>query len=69
MPTIAEIHITMDDKGQIQVNGPLENKLLMYGLLETARDVVVEHNANLAKRLVQPVTLGLPAGLGPRKID
>ncbi len=32
--------VTMTPEGQIQVSGPLENKLLCYGLLEFARDAI-----------------------------
>ena len=33
------ITITLKD-GQLAVTGPLDNKLLMYGLLEAAKDIV-----------------------------
>lgn len=37
---MVELKITMDDKGQIGVNGPLKDKVLCYGLLEVARDAI-----------------------------
>jgi hypothetical protein len=48
--------ITVHDNGQLEVSGPLENKIVCYGLLEAARDAVQQHH-DQAKRLVQPVSL------------
>jgi hypothetical protein len=48
-----ELKIMQDDAGQISVSGPIENKILCYGLLEIARDAIVAHHEK-AKRLVQP---------------
>lgn len=36
----AELHITLDHAGQIRVTGPLENRVLCYGLLGLAQEVV-----------------------------
>jgi len=44
MPIIAEMHIQLDDKGALSVNGPLAQTLLCYGLLEMAKDTVRRHN-------------------------
>jgi hypothetical protein len=49
-----ELKIMMDDAGQVTMSGPIENKILCYGLLEVARDGIAEHHANAAKQLVQP---------------
>lgn len=40
------IQISMDAAGHVSVSGPLENKVLMYGLLELAKEVIVEYNLN-----------------------
>lgn len=40
MAIIAQLTITMDDKGAISVNGPLANILQCYGLLELAKDTI-----------------------------
>lgn len=45
MPIIAKLEITLDDKGSINVQGPIDNKLLAYGLLEAAHDAIQDHNA------------------------
>lgn len=56
MPNIvAQLTITMDDAGGVQISGPIENKLLAYGLLEIARDSVTEYAAAHARR-IQPVS-------------
>jgi hypothetical protein len=51
--TIATIVITMTNKGQINMNGPIDDKMLCYGLLEIAKEVVKTHNDNKAK-IVRP---------------
>ena len=54
-----ELRIVMTDEGQVQVNGPLQNKIMCYGLLMTAMDAIRDtHDAN--RRLVQPVSLVPP---------
>jgi hypothetical protein len=35
-----QITIVMESNGQINVNGPLNDKVLCYGLLEVAKDIV-----------------------------
>ena len=35
-----EIKITLDEKGQVLVTAPFDNKIICYGLLEVAKDVV-----------------------------
>jgi hypothetical protein len=40
------IQITVDHSGHVSVAGPLENKILMYGLLDLAKEVVAEYNRN-----------------------
>lgn len=52
-----ELKIMQDDAGQISISGPIENKLLCYGLLEVARDGIAEHHRQAAQRLVQPASV------------
>jgi len=59
MPAI-QLMISMDETGSVNVNGPIQNLLLCYGLLEMAK-VAIQAHAEQNKRLVQPVTLGVPA--------
>lgn len=65
MPRI-ELLIALDDTGQVQVTGPIDQTLLCYGLLEIARDVIAEHKAK-AQRLVQPAIGTLPAPPFPQR--
>jgi hypothetical protein len=58
MPQIvAQITVTMTDDGKVNVNGPMENKILAYGLLEVGKEVVRAFNDQQAK-LVQPAPPG-----------
>jgi hypothetical protein len=47
-----QITISMDDNGKISVNGPIENKLVCYGLLESAKDAI----RNYVIPKIQPAT-------------
>lgn len=40
-----EITITMDDNGAVNIAGPLDNPIMMYGLLQIACDTTKDHNA------------------------
>lgn len=42
-PIVMIIHLAKD--GKISVNGPLQNKILCYGMIESARDAVNEFHA------------------------
>jgi hypothetical protein len=55
--------IAMDDKGQVSVTGPLENRMLCYGLLGMAREVIQQQGAKEPSRILKPMLL--PAGRGP----
>jgi hypothetical protein len=60
MPQV-DLTITMDETGTVQVTGTaIANKVLAYGLLGVARDVIDAHHAQ-QQRLVQPAT-ALPGG-------
>ena len=39
--------------GEVSVSGPLENKLMAYGLLEAAKDAIREHHTAAPK--IMPV--------------
>lgn len=52
-----EIRILVDDAGHVNVNGPLQNLPLMYGVLELAKDAVREYARKQAENLVQPATI------------
>lgn len=64
MPAV-ELRIVMNEAGDVQVSGPIENKLVCYGLLELARETIALHAAQVQQRRVQLATalpLGVPQG-------
>ena len=56
---IATLAITMTDDGQVQVAGPIENKVLCYGLLEVAKDIINDATKKSDHRIVTPGPAGL----------
>jgi hypothetical protein len=48
----------MDEHGAINVNGPIQQALLCYGLLESAKIAIYEHSKQAQNR-VQPAPAGL----------
>jgi hypothetical protein len=55
-----ELKITIDDSGRFSVSGPIENKMMCYGLLEMARDAIVDHCAK-NQSLITPVSMVPPS--------
>jgi hypothetical protein len=49
-----ELIVSMDEKGNVSVNGPIENKIVCYGMLEVARQAVEKFDVQ--KKTIQPVT-------------
>jgi hypothetical protein len=45
---MTELKIQMDDTGKINVSGPLHDQILCFGLLEIAKQVVID-NGKLAQ--------------------
>lgn len=43
--------ITMNEKGEVNVTGPIENKILSYGMLECAKQAIANYTAS---PIVQP---------------
>lgn len=48
MTPVIELKISMNQQGQIQVSGPLENKIACYGLLEAAKETIAAFHAKKA---------------------
>jgi hypothetical protein len=48
---VAQITITVDDGGQMNVAGSLENKMIAYGMLEVAKEVVKHMHDENARRI------------------
>ena len=58
-----QLLITLEEDGRIQVQGPIQNKLLCYGLLGVAHDVIEAYKGGPAL-VVPEVRLGHPADNG-----
>jgi len=52
----AKLVILLLDNGKVEVNGPLHDKILCYGLLEIAKDVVKSYNIQ-SKIMTTPIML------------
>jgi hypothetical protein len=50
-PAAVVLTITYTPDGNVNVNGPIANKVLCYGMLELAKDAIRRYNPN---RVVQP---------------
>ena len=55
-----EINICMFTDGRITVKAPLENKILCWGLLEAARNIVTQHKENASNIIIPDIAI--PAG-------
>lgn len=44
-----QLIITLDERGQIQVQGPIADKMTCYGLLDLAKEAIKEHCDQLAR--------------------
>ncbi len=50
--------ITRLENGQVQVQGPINDKFLSYAMLESARDAIKDHTDALAKEpQIMPVSM------------
>jgi hypothetical protein len=63
--TTVQLTITVDDKGQVAVNGPIDQTMFCYGLLEVAKECIRKHGEEKARR-VQPPGLADVATFGAR---
>jgi hypothetical protein len=48
---VAKIEITLDDSGQLNINGAIDNKMIAYGLLELGKEAVRDMHAEKARRI------------------
>jgi len=62
IPEMARIIITINAAGQVNVEAPFDQRMLCYGLLEMAREVVYEQYKASQNRIVQPAPGPLPPG-------
>ena len=54
----AQLEITMDDAGNVKIEGniPLSNRILVYGLLDTVKDIVQKWNQEQENK-IQPASI------------
>jgi hypothetical protein len=55
MAVVAKLVISLDDAGRVNVEGPIENKLFVYGLLELGKEAIKQYHDEAEKR-VKPAT-------------
>jgi hypothetical protein len=61
----AQLLITREDNGQIRVEGPINDKMFAYALLEAARDAIYDFHKQNENR-IQPASF-VPPVLGPKQ--
>ena len=54
--TKAILTISLSDVGQVEVNGPIQDKIFCLGLLELAKVAVLEYNPSAVKILTPDAT-------------
>ena len=53
-----EVTITYDETtGRLGINGPFQNKMLMYGLLEMAKEAVATVGKGAQEQRIAPATI------------
>jgi hypothetical protein len=61
MPPVITLTITLDEKRQLNVAGPIDDKILSFGMLECAKDAIRDHIArNQSQIAVVPPSNGPP---------
>lgn len=55
MPQELTLTITLNlQNGQVSVSGPIDNKMMAYGMLGAAKDAIYDYAEQQKNRLVQP---------------
>lgn len=55
-----QIIITMTKEGAISVSGPIDNKLISYGMLELAKESIAQYHENKKKNIVEVSACQVP---------
>ncbi len=53
MPIVAQLAITMDEKTNVTVTGPVDQTMLCLGLLEMAKTIVVKRADKSENRIME----------------
>lgn len=57
LPPRAQMLLVINADGSFGVQGPLDDKILCYGMLEAAKDAIRDHHA---KKAQSPLLIGIP---------
>lgn len=52
MAAKAQLLITIDEAGKINITGPIDDPILAYGMLECARDAIRDFNDEQNRRII-----------------
>lgn len=55
-----ELRITVSNTGEIRVYGPIQNKILCYGLLEIAKDIIKTYKPEEQSDIIVPQVAIVP---------
>lgn len=50
---VAQLVITMTDDGKVNINGPVENTMLCYGLLQMGTQAVTRYADQAQKKIIE----------------
>lgn len=53
MAIAAQLVIALNDDGTVGVNGPIENRMLVFGMMELAKDAINQHAKDSQKRILE----------------
>ena len=59
-----ELRIVFDSTMGVSVHGPIQDRMLCYSLLETARDIIKDFNPEAQPTIIQAKAV-VPAGVLP----
>ena len=57
-----KIEIILTDEGRVMFAGPIDNKVMCYGLLEAARDIIQGHKVSESRVQLAPSVQLPPLG-------
>lgn len=59
---MVQVIIQMDDNGAVSMNSNTNNRVLIYGLMEIAKESMIKQQVKEGDNLVQPAPLGIQFG-------
>lgn len=64
-PIQAQLTITLYQGGSVNISGPIDNRLLCYGMLELGKELIVQRSYQAAAEEEKPDIVVAPAGSVP----